>query len=223
MTGSVIPTEIDQTVALEWLRHSLGQGEVEVISPAVLKFFEEREGHAYTLAPETVDPVRLATPRWGGVAGTGGAQAALAKVLEGLAERGAACVVVEDDMRRKRDPKPSADGLLLTAFVGEQVLHWAELKDGTESSTTVLHRGSLGYPTNAFVTSALAQELGLLDGADLDHDVGGLVVGSLMAVIVAAYDDETYIIWERQHNRAWLREPAPNYVYDQPRTPSSLH
>lgn len=31
MTGSVMPTEIDQAVALGWLRHSLGQGEVEVI------------------------------------------------------------------------------------------------------------------------------------------------------------------------------------------------
>lgn len=196
MTSSVITTEIDQTVALDWLRYSLDQGEVEVISPAALKFIEGRQGHAYTLAPETVDPARLAKPREGGVVTTGGARAALAKVLEGLTERGAACVVVADGIRVKRDPKPSVDGLLLTAFVGEHVIHWAGLEGGPEDAIVVVHRGSGGYPTNAFVTLASAEELGLVDGTDLDTDISGAVVGSLVAVIVAAYDDETFIIWE---------------------------
>ncbi len=196
MTDSVLPTEIDQTIAQEWLHHSLAQGEVEVISSQALKIIEERRGHAYALAPVTVDPARLATPRWGGVAGSGGAQAALAKVLETLTEGGAGCVVVEDELSLRRHPKPSLDGLLLTAFVGEQVIHWAGLEGGPEDAILVVHRGSGGYPTNAFVTSASAEELGLIDGADLDPDIAGPVVGSLMAVIVAAYDDETYIIWE---------------------------
>jgi hypothetical protein len=196
MTNAVIPTEIDQTIALEWLHYSLGQGEVEVISSAVLKFIEERPGHAFTLAPATVDLARLATPRYGGVIETRSASEGMTPVLEKFAEQGAACVVVEDDMRLKRHPKPSVDGLLQTAFVGEQVLHWAGLESGTEGAITVLRRGSLGYPTNAFVTSASAEEVGLVDGADLDSDIAGRVVGKLMAVIVAAYDDETYIIWE---------------------------
>jgi hypothetical protein len=194
MTGSAIPTDVDQAVALDWLRYSLGQG--EVISPAALKFIEERQGHAYTLAPETVDTARLAKPREGGVVTTGGARAALAKVLEGLTERGSACVVVEDELSLRRHPKPSLDGLLLTAFVGEQVLHWAGLEGGPEDAIVAVRRGSHGYPTNAFVTSASAEALGLADGADLDSDIAGSVVGSLLAVIVAAYDDETYIIWE---------------------------
>lgn len=196
MTGSVIPTEIDQTVALDWLRYSLGQGEVEVISPAALKFIEEHQGHAYTLAPDTVDRARLAKPREGGVVTTGGARAALVKVLETLTGRGAVCVVVEDDLSLKRHPKPSLDGLLLTAFVGEQVIHWAGLEGGPEDAVVAVHRGSGGYPTNAFVTSASAEELGLVDGADVSHDLGAPVIGSLMAVIVAAYDNETFIIWE---------------------------
>jgi hypothetical protein len=196
MTGAVIPTEIDQTIALDWLRYSLGLGEVEVISSAVLKVIEERRGHAYTLAPETVDPARLAKPREGAVVTTGGAQAALAKVLEGLAKGGAACVVVEDEANRKRDPKPSLNGLLLTAFVGEQVIHWAGLEGASEDAILAVHRGSHGYPTNAFVTSASPQELGLVDGADLDSDIAGAVVRSLVAVIVAAYDNETFLIWE---------------------------
>lgn len=196
MTKLPRPTEIDQSVALDWLRYSLGQG--EVISPATLKFFEKHEGHAYTLAPETVDPARLATPRWGGVIspGVGSPREALAKVLDTLAQRGAACVVGEDELRLKRDPKSNVDGLLLTAFIGEKVIHWAPLVDGTENAILTLHRGSHGYPTNAFVTAASAEELGLVDGADLDFDIAGAVVGSLVAVVVAAYDNETYIIWE---------------------------
>jgi hypothetical protein len=194
MTGSVMPTEVDQTVALDWLRHSLGQG--QVISTAALKVIGEQQGHAYTLAPDTVDRARLAKPREGGVVTAGGAQAALATVLKGLAERGATCVVVEDEMSLRRDPKPNLDGLLLTAFVGEQVIHWAGLEDGTDAAILTLHRGSFGYPTNAFVTSSSIEELGLVDGADLDPEIAGRVVGSLVAVIVAAYDAETFIVWE---------------------------
>ncbi len=196
MTNLPHPTEIDRTVALDWLRYSLGQG--EVISPAVLRFIEEHEGRAYTLAPGTVDPARLAKPREGAVitSGTGSPREALARVLETLAERGAACIVVEDELSLRRDPKPSLDGLLRTMFIGEKVLHWAGLAGSMEDAVLVVNRGSGGYPTNAFVTSTSAEELGLVDGADLDHDIASPVIESLMAVIVAAYDDETYIIWE---------------------------
>jgi hypothetical protein len=196
MTNLPRPTEIGQTVALDWLRFSLGQG--EIISPMALKFISEREGHAYTLAPDTVDQVRLATPHWGGVieAGVGSPRKALGRVLKTLAARGAASVVVEDEIREKRDPKPSADGLLRTAFVGEKVIHWAELAEGVDDAVIVVDRGSGGYPTNAFVTSLSAEELGLVDGADIDHDIAGPAVNSLVAVIVAAYDDETFLIWE---------------------------
>lgn len=62
------------------------------------------------------------------------------------------------------------------------------------------HRGASGYPMNAFVTSASAEDLGLVDGADLDSGVAGGVVGSLLAVIVAGYDAETYTFGNR-HNR----------------------
>jgi len=128
--------------------------------------------------------------------GPGAARQALATVLATLAERGAACVVVEDELRSKRGPKANLGGLLLTAFAGEKVIHWAPLADDGEAATLTLHRGSHGYPTNAFVTSASPGELGLEDGADLDSDIADAVVGSLVAVIVAAYDADSYLIWE---------------------------
>jgi hypothetical protein len=196
MTNLPIPTDIDKTIALDWLRYSLSQG--DVVSPVALKFIEEHEGHAYTLAPETVDPARLAKPHEGAVItlGTGSPREALAQVFAVLAERGAACVVVEDEMSEKGDANPSWGGRLLTAFIGERVIHWANLAGGADDAVVAVTRGSGDYPTNAFVTSVSAEKLRLVDGADLDSSICGRVVGSLSAVIVAAYDAETYIIWE---------------------------
>ena len=123
MSDLPVPIQIDKMIALDWLRYSLGQG--EVISSAALMFIVEHEGHGYTLAPKTVDRALLETPGSGGVTGTRAAREALAKVLEGLAERGAACVVVEDEMSEKGDANPSWGGRLLTGFIGEKVIHWA--------------------------------------------------------------------------------------------------
>jgi hypothetical protein len=166
-----------------------------VISPQALKVVEERQGHSYTLAPETVDTARLANPRRGGITGTRAAQEALAKVLDTLAGRGAACVIVEDDLRLRTDPKSDAGGLP-TGFVGEKVIHWSALAGDAHATIDVLRRGSGDYPLNAFVTSAREDELGLVDGAELGSDTAGAIVRSLVAVIVAAYDAETFLIWE---------------------------
>src|ERR1700722_653832 len=159
MTELLLLADIDQAVALDWLRYSLGQG--EIISPVTLKFIEGREGHAYALAPEEAKPTRLAKPSEGGVIipGTGWARQALTGVLETLAGKGAVCVVVEDELRLKRDPKPSLDGLLLTGFVGEKVVHWANLAGGVADAVVTVDRGSGDYPTNAFVTSVSAEGL----------------------------------------------------------------
>jgi hypothetical protein len=196
MTNLPVPIDIDQAVALEWLRHSLGRG--DVVSSAALEFVAGHEGRAYTLAPETVDRARLARPQEGAVItpGTGSPREAVARVLAALVKRGAACVVVEDELSVKHDPNPGMSGLLLTGFVGEKVIHWADLASGTDDAVVAVDRGSGDYPTNAFVSSSTADELGLVDGADLEPVIAGRVVGSVMAVIVAAYDAETYIIWE---------------------------
>jgi len=194
MTGALRPTEVDQAAALEWLRYSLGQG--EIVSPEALKFIEEHGGHLYTLASESVNPARLSDFRDGAIgSGPGAAREALMPVLGELAERGAACAILEDELSLRKDPKPDMGGLK-TAFVGERVIHWAALAVGAEAAIDVLHRGSAGYPLNAFVTSASAEGLGLMDGADLGSDIAGAVVGSLMAVIVAAYDADSFLIWE---------------------------
>lgn len=195
MTDLPRPTEIEQKAALDWLSYSLRQG--DVISPEALKVVREREGNSYVLAPDTADPARLLDLEHGVIGtGPGAAREALAKVLDGLAESGAACLVVEDELRSRKDPKPDVDGLP-TAFVGERVIHWSGLASGVQEAIHALHRGSHGYPLNAFVTSVAEQDLGLSNGADLeDHDVASAVVQSLVAVIVAAYDADSFLIWE---------------------------
>jgi hypothetical protein len=109
-------------------------------------------------------------------------------------------VVVEDELRLRKDPKPSHDRLA-TASIGERILHWAGLQDGGERALLTLRQGSHGYPLNAFVTSATEEALGLVDGAILDTDIAVTVVKSLVAVIVAAYDAETFLIWEPGEKR----------------------
>lgn len=89
-------------------------------------------------------------------------------------------------MRLKRHPKPSVDGLLERPSVVNRSFTGRRFEGGAEDVVVAVDRGSLGYPTNAFVTSAPAEELGLVDGADVDHDIAGPVVGSFVAVVVAA-------------------------------------
>lgn len=54
-----------------------------------------------------------------------------------------------------------------------------------------------GYPRNAFVTALSAADLGLADRQQVPADFPERVVGSLLAVIVSAYDDETYLAWDQ--------------------------
>lgn len=194
MSTLVCPTKLDQPIALEWLRESLSQG--HLISQKALSVVEERGGHSYALVPRTVDPSRLANPGEGGVIGAGSVQRALSSVFDSLMERGGACAVVEDELRRRSDPNPDLVGLLPTAFFGDRVIHWAVLGDDSESALKVLQRGSHGYPTNAFVSSATVDELGLVEDMKLHPKIADNVADSLVAVIVAAYDAETYLIWE---------------------------
>jgi hypothetical protein len=84
MPTSPGPVEMDQAVARDWSGWSLGQVGVGMIGPAVRGVVEERDGHAYALVPEGVDPVLLARPREGGIVGTRAARTALASVLAGL-------------------------------------------------------------------------------------------------------------------------------------------
>lgn len=194
MTEPLHAIEIDLEPALAWLSYSLGQG--DIISPKVLELIRKHDGRAYVFAPEGTGRAQLYDLEYGEINTSESiALEALSLRLNTLVERDAACVVLEDELSLRSDPTPDMGGLP-TAFVGERVLHWAELNKGTQEALRVLYLGSHGRPLNAFVTTASAHELGLSNNATLTHDIADLVAGSMIAVIVAAYDTESFLIWE---------------------------
>lgn len=196
MKNTYETVELEHAAALRWLRHSLGQG--EALSLATLETMERCEGRSYALLPGDLEPkLKL---DFDGILGLDGGPAnrAMARVLDEAGPQGAACVVVEDDLSKKGDANPNRKGSLLTAFVGQRVIHWAELGADADidAAVTALNLGASGYPLNAFVTSTNATELGLLDGTDVSSDIVSTMIGSLMAVIVGAYDGVSFVIWE---------------------------
>jgi hypothetical protein len=190
------PVELEQTPALGWLRYSLGQG--ETLSLTTLEIIEQSEGRSYAILPGDLEP--KLNLDFNGILGLDGGPAnrAMARMLKKAGARGAACVVMEDDLREKGGTNPNRKGALLTAFVGQRVIHWAELGADADidAAVTALNLGASGYPLNAFVTSANEAELGLIDGTEVSSDIVSAISGSLMAVIVGAYDGVSFVIWE---------------------------
>jgi hypothetical protein len=70
------------------------------------------------------------------------------------------------------------------------------LARGADLAVRLLNAGASGYPLNAVVTSTPEEELDLTDGEELPPAIGTTVARSLMAVIVGAYDGETFMIWQ---------------------------
>lgn len=119
----------------------------------------------------------------------------LAAVLDELAGESSACVVVEDDMGMRMDPAIQNSSFPV-AFVGDRVVSWAELKRGRGADAVEgITQGASGYPRNAFVVSKSVDELELVDRQSLSKDIAGKVAGALLAIIVGAFDDESYVIW----------------------------
>jgi hypothetical protein len=105
--------ELEQAVALRWLRHSLGQR--ATLSLAAIKPIEQCDGRSCGILPGDLDPeLKL---DFGGILGLDGGPAnrAMAGVLKEAGTQGAACVVVEDDLREKGSANPDRNGSLIAA------------------------------------------------------------------------------------------------------------
>jgi hypothetical protein len=185
---------IDDDVAGSWLSDSLAQG--FEISTAVLKTIAFNTGNfrSFIAASDQLCQTNLAE---GGVAKSQVAQVGLAQYLDELANGLASCVVVEDDLRRRTDPTVAPHSIS-TAFIGDRIVHWCELERGTGTDCVdVINKGASGYPLNAFVCKKSAADLGLVDGREAVKDFAGQVAESLLAVVVAAFDAETFLVWGR--------------------------
>jgi hypothetical protein len=130
----------------------------------------------------------------GGVLSQRLARECLAQTLEGKGFENVKAVLVEDDMTRKRDPTVSREGEP-AAFIGERVLHWCDSAVDSSRIAEAITRGASGYPTNAFLLARSSTDLGLVDRQDAPKSLAHEVVSSLVAIVVSAFDDESFLIW----------------------------
>lgn len=176
-----------------WVKKSLADG--HEISAAVLADLRLDEGTFQAVLPADFDGREVANLERGGVMAGAEADRDLAAVLDELAGEGSACVVVEDDMGMRMDPAIQNSSLPV-AFMGDRVISWAELERGRGADAVeAITQGASGYPRNAFVVSKSVAELELVDRQSLSQDFAGKVADALLAVIVGAFDDESYVLW----------------------------
>jgi len=187
--------EIGHEEARSWTERWLGAG--HAVSAAVLADAPFGEGRFHTCVADDVPPERLARFEEGDVAGTKEAREWLARILDGLAAAGAGCLIVEDDLTSSTHLALHHDDIP-SAFIGDRVVAWSGLSPGNGAAAVeaVMYVGS-GYPRNAFVVGRSPEQLGLADRRQAPEQFPGEVAKSLLAVIVAIFDAETYLVWER--------------------------
>jgi hypothetical protein len=129
-----------------------------------------------------------------GVASRSDVNAWLAEVLDGLALRGAKCVVAEDDQSKPTDPRLAGE-TIPTAFIGDRVFSWGDLKPGNGAFARRAMGVGSGFPQNAFVTTHSAAELGLIHAREAPETFPRQVAESLLAVTVAVFNVESTLVW----------------------------
>lgn len=187
--------EVNSDQARSWAERWLKAG--HLVSTAVLAVASFETGHFRTCISRADCAESLPNFEEGGVASAKEVDAWLAHTLEELARKGAACVIVEHDLARRTDPflVRSQDRW---AFVDDRVLAWSDLEpnSGTAAVEEVRGVGS-GYPSNMFVSTHSARDLGLADRQQVPDEFPLQVANSLLAVIVSIFDDESYLVWEK--------------------------
>lgn len=195
MTERLQFQELPHQQGRDWVVQSLSNG--HEVSAAVLAATPLASGRFLALVSPQVTDERDTHLEEGGVTDSKSADAALTSLLDGLITGPAGCVVVEDDALRRADPAVAL-GELPTAFIGEHVLHWYDFASSSNSdAATVIRAGATGYPLNAFVLTRGSHDLGLVQGASLPRSFAAEVAQNLAAVIVSAFDAETFVIWDQ--------------------------
>jgi len=184
--------------AREWLRYSLTQG--FDLSARVLASDFLSSGSALAIVSTEFSRTEFDFAT-GGVLGMRSARLCLARVLRHLAVRAAETVLVEDDLRRRWHPVASRSGLA-SGFMGDRLVHWGDVRPACNGAVHVVAEGASGYPLNGFIVTRAAAELGLVDGKDVPDHLAQEVVPTLLAVVVAAFDAESFLLWLRDSSLA---------------------
>lgn len=184
---------IDPVAGHEWLEKSLAQG--FDISTAVLASASFNEGRFRSFLDSDKSP--RANFAEGGVAETDKSREALARYLDCLSSGRASCLILEDDLRRRTDPLVGSRPGSSISFIGDRLVHWCDRGQAPDSDCVdVITRGASGYPLNAFLSTMSADDLRLVDGQDAPAGFANQVAGSLLAVVVSVFDDETFLVWD---------------------------
>jgi hypothetical protein len=175
-----------------WVRSSLRQG--RSMSAAVLAGVDLPAGRTVAVVPEGTSPERAAALATGGLTSVWDAGDALEDVLAELVGAGPATLVVEDAHALATDAWVSGRHHDTVATVGDVVVHWLALPaEPGVAGRFVLRKGG-GYPTNAFLVAAPPGDLGLSAMATPDG-LPAAVAARTVAVVTAAYDAESVVVW----------------------------
>jgi hypothetical protein len=186
--------EVPKNQGRPWLEQSLAAG--QAISVAILATAPLSQGRFFTFIPDNAEPRQLEFPEKG-VFATSVAGPGLARFLDKLVEKGAACVLVEDDVLGRGDRQLERMAVP-SAFIGEEVVHWCDVKSGScMAAAEGVRESAFGYPLNAFVVSEPVSALGLVNGQQAPDDLVPKVAESLLAVIVSAFDGQSFAVWSR--------------------------
>jgi hypothetical protein len=198
--SSALAVEVSRAIGIEWLLRSLAAG--DGCSEAVVARDPFTGGRFRAIASLSATSVDLSR---GGVIEASSADAVLTVILEELAAVAELCVVVEDDLRKPGDPV-LANRTVRSAYLGDNVLHWSDLRVGVGAEATRMIRLSAsGYPLNAFVVKGSARDLGLNDGLPVVEGFETQVAEALTGVVVSAFDTESFLVWDRSGDE--LRAP----------------
>jgi hypothetical protein len=186
--------EVPKSQGRSWLEQSLAAG--QIISAAILAAAPLGEGRFFTFIPASAEPGQIEFPEKG-IFATSVACPGLAEFLDKLTKTGAACVLVEDDVLERGD-RQLERMVVPSAFIGDGVVHWCDVKSGSRmSAAEAVRESAFGYPLNAFVVSKSFSELGLVSGQQAPKDLALRVTESLLAVIVSAFDGQSFAVWSR--------------------------
>jgi hypothetical protein len=194
VTNKIGISQISSKQGRVWFEQSLEQG-AQLASEALERRIVS-SGRFYVVAPG-VFPLHDVALETGGVVPSADADACLASFLKGLVKEGASCLLVESELARAGDPglkKPSS----LALFFGDRLARWCALEeaDSEASAIRTIAETSSGYPLNAFVTARSPSDLGLVDGQSAPVGFAGVLLDSLCALIVSAFDAESFAIWK---------------------------
>jgi hypothetical protein len=174
-------------IGREWVADCLSRG--GPLAQAFQAGVHLSRGEVVALVPPETPREKLGEPEWGGVLTRDSDPGRELDLLEAefIAE-GAAYVIADDDLSRVGDPV-LADSEDVAPVEGGCVVFWTRLPtaDGLRNHLC------LGYPSVAFVVSARGGQSHL----DVIDDLARGETDLVIALIVGAYDAETWIVWRR--------------------------